>query len=138
MKKIAIAMAMVFGVVMGIDSVAAEMVDIGTGQMEQSEFMALNAMVQGQLTDGPPVVSTQLVRREQYGLVEMSQKDFDALRNKVASRNDGNNTAPVSKPAVEMVDIGTGEMAMDEFAELKRMVAGSDGFSFTDLAILHR
>ena len=136
MKKLS--MAMVFMMVMGIGSVAAEMVDIGTGQMEQSEFMALKAMVHGQPTDGVATVSTQLVRAEQYGLVEMSREDFDALRNKVAGRSDASYSVSEPKTAVEMVDIGTGEMPVDEFAALKSMIEGSGGLGFTDLAVLHR
>ena len=138
MKKISIAMAMALMVVMGVGSVEAEMVDIGTGQMEQSEYMDLRAMIQGRQADGEPAVSTPVARVEQYGLVELSQADFDALRNKVANRSDAATVAPRSKAVIEMVDIGTGEMPMDEFAALKRMVEESNGPCCAHLATLQR
>jgi hypothetical protein len=42
----------------GFGSVAAQMVDIGTGQMEAAEFSSLKAMVQGQPAITASAVST--------------------------------------------------------------------------------
>ena len=73
-----------------VTQASAEMVDIGLGQMEQSEFVALKAMVQGRQPDVVRALSTPLDRPERYGMVEMVRADFEALRDKVAGRSADN------------------------------------------------
>ena len=131
MKKLTFAiliMAMV-----AVNHASAEMVDIGTGQMEPSEFIALKAMVRGRQPEYVPAVSTPLDRPERCGLVEMAHADFQALHDKVAGRSASVDTAPVVK-TVQMINIGTGEMPMDEFIALKNMVEGADIFGRYHLA----
>ena len=81
MKKMTISIMMT--VLMAAANVAAGMVDIGMGQMERSEFESLKALVQGQPVQATHPVSTVRVPTEQYGFVEMTPDDFEALRNKV-------------------------------------------------------
>jgi hypothetical protein len=109
------------------------MVDIGLGQMERTEFIALKQMVQGRHTGGASTLVTPIVRLERYGMLAMASADFIALRDKV----DGRGTGVAAEPTVmkgRMVDIGTGEMAMDEFIALKRMLEGADFFQCDHLA----
>jgi hypothetical protein len=117
-----------------VTQASAEMVDIGLGQMEQSEFIALQAMVQGRQPDVVPAISTPLVRPERYGPVEMARADFEALRDKVAGRSAGADARPAAK-AVQMVNIGTGEMPMDEFIALKNIIKGRGIFRLDHLAV---
>ncbi|MBC2711111.1 MAG: hypothetical protein HGJ94_08975 [Desulfosarcina sp.] len=133
MKKMTMIVAIVVVALVGFNSASAEMVNIGLGQMEQSEFVALKAMVQGGQTDTVPALSTPLDRPERYGMVEMARADFEALRDKVAGRSVSVDEKPAVK-AVQMVNIGTGEMPMDEFVALKRMVEGTGVFKFDCLA----
>ena len=131
MKKLTLAFLIM--AVVAVNHASAEMVDIGTGQMEPSEFIALKAMVQGRQPDYVPAVSTPLDRPERYGLVEMARADFQALRDKVAGRSASVDTKPAVK-TVQMINIGTGEMPMDEFIALKNMVDGTDIFGLYHLA----
>ena len=131
MKKITL--AFVIMAAMAVNPALAEMVNIGTGQMEQSEFITLKAMVEGRRTDIAPVRPTPLVRPERYGMVEMARSDFESLRDKVAGR-DASVDSRLAVKAVPMVNIGTGEMPMDEFIALKNMVEGMDIFRFNHLA----
>ena len=137
MKKMTTVMAIMVMVMMAAGNVAAEMVDIGMGQMDRSEFEALKAKVQGQPVQATPVVSTVRVHTENYGLVEMTPADFEALRNKVAGIEDDQAPYHTASVATPMVDIGTGEMSADDFAALKRMVKSSERFVFDKLAALH-
>jgi len=138
MKKAMIAIAVVSMVLVGFGSVSAQMVDIGTGQMEAADFIRLKAMVQGQPVVEAATVSTTRVPAERYGLLEMSSVDFEALRNKVAGIEDGRNSSPAATVAVRMVDIGTGEMPADEFAVLQHMIRKPDYPVFDGLAFLRR
>ena len=131
MKKLTLAFAIM--ALVAVNQVPAEMVDIGTGQMEQSEFIALKAMVQGRQTDYVPALSTPRDRPERYGMVEMARADFQALRDTVAGRSTSIDARPVAK-AVQMINIGTGEMPMDEFIALKDMVEGTHIFRLDHLA----
>jgi hypothetical protein len=135
MKKSILAAAITIMTLVGISSASAQMVDIGSGQMEQSEFNALKSMVQGQQTGSASVISTPLARLERYGPVEMTRDDFVALRDKVTGRNIMVETSPEIKP-VQMVNIGTGEMPMDEFMTLKRMIENTDAFNMEHLAAI--
>lgn len=127
-------MALVCFMVMGFCTVSAEMVSIGPGQMQQSEFMALKAMVQGQPISGVPAVVTTLDPPVRYGWVEMSPAEFQYLRDRVAGRTNGRETDSERTPAPDMVSIGTGEMPEDEFLALKSMVEGNKGFLLNHLA----
>jgi hypothetical protein len=123
------AVAMVMGVLMvfwGAGSALAEMVDIGTGRMDQTEFAALQAMMQGKPAASRPTVSTTPIRLEQYGDVALTPAEFNALRDRVAGRNANRDVAGVSTTEVQMVDIGTGQMPVEEFAALKRLMQGAD------------
>ena len=131
MKKLFLAIVIL--VLVAVNPASAEMVDIGSGQMEQTEFIALKAMVQGRQPDVAPVLSTPINRPERYGMVEMAQSDFEALRDKVAGRNVSVDARPAAK-AVQMVSIGTGEMPVDEFIALKKLVKGTDFFKLDHLA----
>ena len=135
MKKSILVAAITVLALVGISSASAQMVDIGSGQMSQSEFNALKSMVQRQHTGSVALISTPLARLEQYGPVEMTRADFMALRNKVAGRSVVVGTTPELKP-VQMVNIGTGEMSMDEFLTLKRIVENTDAFSVKHLAAM--
>ena len=135
MKKMTIVMMVM--VLMAAGNVAADMVDVGMGQMERSEFESLKAMVQGQPVGGVPAIATSRVRSEQYGLIEMAPAAFEALRNKVAGIENVQAPYPTARAAIQMVDIGTGEMPADEFAALKRMVKDSGQIVFDGLAALH-
>ncbi|WP_372677877.1 hypothetical protein [Desulfosarcina sp.] len=133
MKKLTL--AFVIMAVVAVKPTSAEMVNIGTGQMEQSEYIALKAMVDGRQTDIVPVRPTPLVRPERYGMVEMTRTDFESLRDKVAGRHASVDSRLAVK-AVPMVNIGTGEMPMDEFIALKKMVEGTGLFRLNHLAAL--
>lgn len=138
MKKIIFPMALVFMWMVGIGNVAAQPVDIGTGQMEGSEFAALKAMVQGQATVPGNHVSTPAIHTEQYGELQMTPAQFQSLKNAVAGKGSGWDTVHSEKIAVRMIDIGTGEMPADEFFALKQMVEGSQTALFDGLAFLNR
>jgi hypothetical protein len=131
MKKLTLAFAIM--ALVAANQVSAEMMDIGTGQMEQSEFMALKAMVQGRQTDYVIALSTPCDRPVRYGMVEMAQADFQALRDMVAGRSTSVDARPVAK-AAQMINIGTGEMPMNEFIALKNMVEGAHIFRLGHLA----
>ena len=132
MKKLAFAFAIM--ALVAANQVSAEMVDIGTGQMEQSEFIALKAMVQGRQPEYVLPLSTPRDRTERYGMVEMAREDFQALRDKVAGRSTRVDSRPAAK-AAQMINIGTGEMPMDEFIALKNMVEGGHIFRLDHLAV---
>jgi hypothetical protein len=131
MKKLTLAFVVLAFVT--VNRASAEMVDIGLGEMEQSEFIALKAMVQGQQPDSVPVLSTPIDRPERYGMVEMARADIEALRDKMSGRSVSVDAGPAVK-AVQMVNIGTGEMPMDEFIALKNMVDGTTSFKLDHLA----
>ena len=134
MKKLTLAFLIM--AVVAVNHASAEMVDIGTGQMEPSEFIALKAMIRGQQPDYVPAASTPLDRPQRYGLVEMAHADFQSLRDKVAGRSAGVDTRP-AVITVQMINIGTGEMPMDEFIALKNMVEETDIFGLYHLAAAH-
>ena len=138
MKKAMIAIAMASIMSLGIDSALAQMVDIGMGQMESTEFNALKAMVQRHLPVEALAVAIPRVPAERYGLLEMSPAEFETLRNKVAGIEDGSNSSSEATVAVRMVDIGTGEMPADEFAALQHMIEKPKFPVFDSLAFLHR
>lgn len=138
MKKIIFATAMVFMVTVGIGNVAAQPVDIGTGQMDASEFAALKAMVQGQAAVYEDHVSTPPVHKEQYGELQMTPAEFQSLQKAVAGKSSGWDAVHSENDTVPTVDIGTGEMPADEFCALKRMVEGSQVAIFDGLAFLNR
>jgi hypothetical protein len=131
MKRLALALVVL--AIVAVNHASAEMVDIGSGQMEQSEFILLKEMVQKGQPDFAPTRSTPLYRPERYGMVEMARTDFEALRDKVAGRSASVYARPGGK-AVQMISIGTGEMPMDEFIALKSMVEGTDIFKLDHLA----
>ena len=133
MKKLTL--AFVIMAMVAVNQASAEMVNIGTGQMEQSELIALKAMVEGRQTDIVPARSTPLVRPERYGMLEMARTDFESLRDKVAGRSTSVDSRLAVK-VVPMVNIGTGEMPMDEFIALKNMVEGMDIFRLDHLAAI--
>ena len=135
MKKVIMTITAAIIVLAGFNNALAEMVDIGMGQMDRSEFLALKKTVQEGSTIATPAITTPLVQVERYGPVEMSRADFDALRNKVAGVGAVGASASIVTPVVQTVNIGTGEMPMDEFLALKRMVAkSSHAFAFNPLA----
>lgn len=125
MKKSAIRLAIMVMAFAMVGAAQAQMVDIGSGQMDRSEFIALKAMVQGRDAVGGTGLSSPIVRPERYGMVEMTREEFDALRDQVFVRSAVVNARPAVK-SVRMVNIGTGEMPMDEFMALKRMVEKTD------------
>ncbi|PID40978.1 MAG: hypothetical protein CR984_00435 [Proteobacteria bacterium] len=130
MKKMTTVMAMMVMVLMTAGNVAAEMVDIGMGQMERSKFEALKAVLQGHPIQGEKAVSTVRAKTENYGLLEMMPADFDALRDKVAGKEKNPTPCQTASVATPMVDIGTGEMPADDFVKLKRMVQDSEHIVF--------
>jgi hypothetical protein len=134
MKKLTMAAVIVLTAVVAFDGVSAEMVDIGLGQMERSEFLDLKAMVQGRPTNSTATLSTPIDRPERYGMVEMARADFAALRDQVAGRNVGVDAEPMAQTLVQVVNIGTGEMPLDEFMALKRRVEGTVVLTFGHLA----
>jgi hypothetical protein len=122
----------------GIGNVTAQPVDIGTGQMDASEFAALKAMVQGKATVPANRVSTPAAHTEQYGELQMTPAAFQSLKNAVAGKERSWDAVHSQKSTVRMVDIGTGEMPADEFCALKQMVEGSQVAIFDGLACLNR
>ena len=138
MKKIIFATAMVFMLAVGIGSVSAQPVDIGTGQMDAAEFAALKAMVQGKPMVSAEHVSTPAVPTEQYGELQMTPAEFHSLQNAVAGKDSDWDRFQAKKDTTRMVDIGTGEMPADDFFALKRMVEGSRTAFFDGLALLNR
>jgi hypothetical protein len=137
MKKRTIVMAMMAVGLMATGNVFAGMVDIGTGQMESSEFEALKAIVQGRPNHAAPVVSTVRTQVESYGMVDMTPAEFEALRNKVLGIEDDRKLFHTTSMDRQMVDIGTGAMPADEFAALKRMVQTSARKVSSGLAAMH-
>ena len=138
MKKIIFPMVLAFMWMVGIGNVAAQPVDIGTGQMEASEFAALKAMVQGEAAVPGNPVSTPAIHTEQYGELQMTPAQFQSLKHAVAGKGSGWDAVNRKKVAVRMIDIGTGEMPADEFYALKQMVEGSQTALFGGLAFLNR
>ncbi len=134
MKKL-ISVAVAYVVMAGFSAVSAEMVSIGMGQMAQSEFLTLKAMVQGKNITGGATVSSPVEPAVRYGWIEMVPEDFQALRDRVAGRADGRERDAEVTPAVNMVSIGTGEMPADEFLALKRMVQDNDSFLCNQLVL---
>lgn len=135
MKKVIMTITAAIIVLAGFNNALAEMVDIGMGQMDRSEFLALKKMVQEGSTNATPAITTPLAQVERYGPVEMSRADFDALRNEVAGVGSVGASASIVTPVVQTVNIGTGEMPMDEFMALKRMVEENPhAFVFNPLA----
>jgi hypothetical protein len=137
MKKLT-AVAIVCAVMVGYSTVWAEMVSIGMGQMAQSEFLTLKAMVQGKTINGEATVSIPVEPAVRYGWVEMAPADFQALRDRVAGRADGREQDAEATPALKMVRIGTGEMPEDEFLALKRTVQDNGGLLCKHLALFQR
>jgi hypothetical protein len=135
MKKSAIRLAVMVMAYAVVGTAQAQMVDIGSGQMERSEFIALKAMVQGRAVISGTVVFKPIVRPERYGMVEMAREEFDALRDQVFVRS-AIVKAPTAVKTVQTVNIGTGEMPMDEFMALKRMVEKTDASVMGHLARL--
>jgi hypothetical protein len=125
MKKSAIALAITVMAFVAVSNARAQMVDIGSGQMERSEFIALKAMVQGKKAVNGTAIYSPIVRPERYGMVEMAREEFKALRDQVFVRP-AFVKATVAVKTVRMVDIGTGEMPRDDFIALKRMVEKTD------------
>ena len=135
MKKAIMTITAAIIVLVGFNHALAETVDIGMGQMDRSEFLALKKMVQEGRTAVTPEITTPLVQVERYGPVEMSRADYDALRNTVAGIGGAEMPASIVTPSVRTVNIGTGAMPMDEFLALKRMVAQNPHvFVFNPLA----
>jgi hypothetical protein len=92
-------------------------------------------MVQGKTAVRGTVSSSPVVRPERYGMVEMTREEFDALRDQVFVRS-AIVKAPPAVKSVRVVNIGTGEMPMDEFMALKRMVEKTDASVMGHLARL--
>lgn len=136
MKKTIVAVAVAIAALMGFTNAWAEMVDIGTGQMAQSEFLSLKTMVREGRMDAIQSVSTPLIRVERYGPVEMSPADFKALRDKVAGVEKVQEAPSIVTPPVRMVNIGTGEMPLDDFLALKQLVRGSHAFVLEQMAAM--
>lgn len=136
MKKTIVAVAVAIVALMGFNNAWAEMVDIGTGQMEQSEFQSLKTMVREGRMDAIRSVSTPLTNVERYGPVEMSPADFNALRDKVAGVEKVQEAPSIVTPPVRMVNIGTGEMPLDDFLALKQLVRGSHAFVLEQMAAM--
>ncbi len=112
----------------------ADMIDIGTGEMERSEFNALRAVMAGQRVTAGSVVSTPRVDTQRYGMIEMTVADFERLKDLVAGRAVDPSLQHVDSEAIAMVDIGTGEMPQDAFLALKEMIKGKDIKIFNQLA----
>jgi hypothetical protein len=135
MKKMAIIGVSVVMVLLASGMAGADMVNIGTGQMERSEFDALKAMIQGRQTAAKPAVSTPSVNTERYGMVEMTVEAYESLRDQVAGRTVNVLRHPVNNRQMPMVDIGTGRMPQDEFLALKQMVEGKEESISNHLAV---
>jgi len=129
MKNMTTAAVIVIMALVGFSRASAQMQDIGLGRMEQSELVALKAMIQGAETGIPPTISTPCVSMERYGMVAMSRPDFEALRVGTGSPRVGVDARSSGGRPVQMVDIGTGAMPVDEFMALKHMVGGTAHFS---------
>jgi hypothetical protein len=135
MKKLATIAASVAMVLMAVAIGWADMVNIGTGEMESSEFEALKAMVAGHPPATEPVVSTPLVQPVRYGMVEMTVDAYESLRDQVAGAPAGLTHQPGAVQKAAMVDIGTGQMPRDEFMALKKMIENKDAFMSDHLAV---
>lgn len=112
---VAMATMMVAGVAM------AGSVDIGLGRMDQAEFDTLRQMVNGSYQPSDSV-TTEI--RQNVHVAEFNQTDVDDIRQAMAAGS-------IQRDATEsvanngMVDIGTGEMATNEFCDLNKLVASN-------------
>ena len=136
MKKMASLAAGVLIALMTISNSSAEMVNIGMGQMESSEFAALKAKVAGHAQVNTPRMSTPLVRPERYGMVAMAPEEYDTLRRVIAQRPYHAAQPSRAPKPVHMVDIGTGHMPQDEFMALKNMIRGKGAVGVGHLAAM--
>ena len=136
MKKTIVAAAVAIMALTEFTNAWAEMVDIGTGQMEQSDFMSLKTMVSEGRMNAVQSISTPSERVERYGPVEMAPADFNALREKVAGVENNDQTPSIMTPAVRMVNIGTGEMPLDDFLALKGLVRSSHAVVLEHMAAM--
>jgi len=103
------------------------------GRMNQAEFDTLRQMVNGSYQPSDSV-TTEI--RQNIHVAGFNQTDVDDSRQAMAAGS-------IQRDATEsvanngMVDIGTGEMPMDDFIALKNMVEGTDIFGLYHLAAAH-
>jgi hypothetical protein len=99
----------------------AEMVDIGMGSMDRSEFEALKGVMGGgfQAFSAGSTAPTAADR-----VAEFSRSDVDAIGQVMAATFSTWNVA-VSESKSQTVDIGTGSMSTGEFCGLSKLVASN-------------
>lgn len=123
----AITMAMVVMAAVAV----AETVDIGLGSMDKAEFDTLRQMVNGEFQPGTRLSTEKPL---QTRVAEFYQADVEAIRLAMVNTSDrGPATAFTSGD--QLVDIGTGSMATNEFCDLNKLVASNStnltsGFNF--------
>ena len=113
-------MAVIVATMMIAGVAMAGSVDIGLGRMDQAAFETLRQMVSGTYQPSDSV-STEI--RQDIHVAEFNQADVDDIRQAME-------TGDVQRDATQsiangMVDIGTGEMATNEFCDLNKLVASN-------------
>ena len=125
-------LAVMMAAVMMAGVAIAGSVDIGLGRMDQAEFETLRQMVSGDYQQSDSV-TTEI--REDTRVAEFNQADVDDIRQAMAA-GDARQDITGSVADADMVDIGTGAMATDEFCDLNKLVASNtvtdsnSGFDF--------
>jgi len=120
MKKSLNIMAVMMATMMMASVAMAGSVDIGLGRMDQAAFETLRQMVSGTYRPSDSV-TTEI--RQDIRVAEFNQADVDDIRQAME-------TGDVQRDATQsiangMVDIGTGEMATNEFCDLNKLVASN-------------
>ena len=121
MKKSLNIMAVMMATMMMASVAMAGSVDIGLGRMDQAAFETLRQMVSGTYRPSDSV-TTEI--RQDIRVAEFNQADVDDIRQAMET-GDVQRDATQSIASNGMVDIGTGEMATNEFCDLNKLVASN-------------
>ena len=121
MKKSLNIMAVMMATMMMASVAMAGSVDIGLGRMDQAAFETLRQMVSGTYRPSDSV-TTEI--RQDIRVAELNQADVDDIRQAMET-GDVQRDATQSIASNGMVDIGTGEMATNEFCDLNKLVASN-------------
>ena len=121
----ALAAVMLAGIAM------ADSVDIGLGEMSQSEFETLQQMVSGNYQ---PSDSVTEVKYKEIHVAEFNWSDVVEIRQAMVANGTPQDSMQASS-ADRLVDIGLGAMSTNEFCDLNKLVASNtathtDGFGY--------
>ncbi len=113
----------------------AEMVDIGPGKMDRTDFDQIKAMVAGEsVNTASPFDKSDA--EQVYGLLKMRPSDVENLKNRVSGNFVATDNNAAARP-IELVSIGPGKMTSDDFYSLKRMVKCKGNNSADPLNVAH-